>query len=138
MDRRRGIRIGTFRAGIERSVGDDGGDRRAIPRYGTRVSRDLTAVTKQRPNDQIETARSSCEPRKQLVSTQIQLSAGSAGFLPPEALPRFAFRINKDYMKKMDLIYELREDSYDVILSTSMFLCRNKVAPFSPRISEAA
>lgn len=100
MDRRRGIRIGTFRAGIERSVGDDGGDRRAIPRYGTRVSRDLTAVTKQQPNDQIETARSSCEPRKQLVSTQIQLSAGSASFLPPETLLRFAFRINKDYMKK--------------------------------------
>jgi len=54
-------------------------------------------------------ARISCEPRKQLVSTQIQLSTGSAGFLPPETLPRFAFCVNEDNMKKVDLIYEARE-----------------------------
>ena len=120
MDRQRGIGLSV--SGTERSVSDDGG-RHIVPRYGARVSRDLTAVTKQRPNDQVETARISCEPRKQLVSTQIQLSTGSASFLPPEALSRFAFRVNEDYMKKVNLIYEPREVAprvhlHDVILST--------------------
>lgn len=71
------------------------------------------------------------------MSTQIQLSAGSAGFLPPEALPRFAFRADEDYTKKLDLIYELREvarrtRSRDVILSTPTFLQRSKVVSFFP------
>jgi len=43
------------------------------------------------------------------VSTQIQLSTGSAGFLLPETLPRFAFCVNEDNVKKVDLIYEARE-----------------------------
>jgi len=69
----------------------------------------VTAVTKQWPNDQERrTTRISCEPRKQLVSTQIQLSTGSASFLQSEA--RFAFRISEDYAgKKVNLIYASRE-----------------------------
>ncbi|KYM85482.1 hypothetical protein ALC53_04725 [Atta colombica] len=129
MDRQRGIGLSV--SGTERSVSDDGG-RHIVPRYGARVSRDLTAVTKQRPNDQVETARISCEPRKQLVSTQIQLSTGSASFLPPEALPRFAFRVNEDYMKKVDIIYEPREVAprthlHDVILSTLFSEIKNEI-----------
>lgn len=66
----------------------------------SRVSRDPTAVTKQRPNDRDGTQGTHFvrKARKQLVSTQIQLSTGSAGFLPSEA--RFAFRISGDYAKK--------------------------------------
>lgn len=39
------------------------------------------------------------------VNANSIIGRGSAGFLLPEVLPRFAFRINRDYAKKVDLIY---------------------------------
>lgn len=43
------------------------------------------------------------------VNANSIIGPASAGFLPPEVLLKFAFRINRDYAKKVDLIYESPE-----------------------------
>jgi len=120
MDRQRGIGLSV--SGTERSVSDDGG-RHIVPRYGvTRVAwldgRDETTAERSGRNGThlVRTEETISVNANSIINRIRQLFAAGS-------ITEICIRVNEDYMKKVDLIYEPREVAprvhlHDVILST--------------------